>query len=267
MSKQKERSTKPRLSAQIGSKLNHNLAAYMAAAGAAGVGMLALVQPAEAKVVYTPAYLNFGGNIFIDVNHDGVFDVGIRASGFCISEAVGSLCGGSNAINASSYNLGKFLGAPGFTPALRAGQRINPASQFSARQVIASNWYRFFSGTVKPPTWFGPFANGGKGVRDRYIGFKFNIGPEPHYGWLRVSVNIKNPQQNGYNAFITGYAYETEANKGIVAGATSGADEKAALTPSALDPAPQPATLGLLARGADGLTLWRREQDLNEDIN
>jgi hypothetical protein len=240
--------------------LSKSLASYVAAAGAAGVSLLAMARPAEAKVVYTPTYLGLGNSIFIDVNRDGVLDVGIRAYGFCISEQAGSLCGEFNAINYSSYKLGKFLGAPGFTPALRAGQPINPASQFSAREVIASDWYQFFSGTIKPPTWVGPFANGGKGVRDRYIGFKFNIGTEPHYGWLRVSVNIKNPQQHGYNAFITGYAYETEANKGIIAGAKTGAAEKADLSPSQIDPISPAPSLGMLARGAVGLAIWRREE-------
>ena len=252
-----------RATSPVSKKLNQMLTTYASAAGAAGVSLLAIVQPAEAKVVYTPAHLSLGGNIFIDLNHDGVFDIGIRPYGFCISEQVGSLCGASNNINYSSYKLGKFLGAPGFTPALFAGAKISPSAQFSARQVIASNWYQFFSGTIKPPTWFGPFANGGKGVRDRYIGFKFSIGPQPHYGWLRVTVQIKNPQQHGYSAFITGYAYETEANKGIVAGQTTGADEKSELLPEALVPKGAPAaTLGLLARGSDALAIWRRDDEV-----
>lgn len=263
MSKQEKRLSNARASAPVSLKLNKNLGAYMAAAGAAGVSMLAMAQPAEAKVIYKPAYLGLGNNIFIDLNHDGVLDIGIRAYGFCISYAVGSLCGALNAINYSSNRLGKFLGPPnGQTPALRAGQPINPAAQFSARAVIGSDWYQFFSGTIKPPTWVGPFANNGKGVRDRYIGFKFNIGSEPHYGWLRISVQIKNPQQHGYNAFITGYAYETEANKGIIAGQEIGTDEKATLGATPLDPVAQPASLGLLARGANALSAWRRDDDI-----
>jgi hypothetical protein len=260
MSKQEKRSNKHRASASVSSKLNKNLATYVAAAGAAGVSILAMTVAAEAKVIYTSDYRQLG-DTFIDFNHDGVVDTGIRAYGFCISEAVGSICGGSDAINQSSYKLGRFLGAPGFTPALFAGQVISPAAQFSAREVIASNWYRFFSGTIGPPNWSGPFANGGKGVRDRYIGVKFNIGTEPHYGWIRVSVNIKNPKRNGFNAYITGYAYETEANTAIIAGATSGPEEKSALTPTPLDLVAQPASLGMLARGADSLALWRRDEE------
>lgn len=261
MSKQEKRSSKARASAPVSSKLNKNLAAYMAVAGAAGVSMLAMSPAAEAKVIYTPTYVQLGGNYFPDINHDGVYDFAFRPYGFCISERVGSLCGGSINLNLSSYSKGKFMGAAnGFASALHAGDKIGPPGQFSARQVIGMNFYQFFSGTVNPPNWFGPFANGGKGVRDRYIGLKFNIGPEAHYGWMRISVHIPNAEKNGYSAIVTGYAYETEANKGIIAGATSGTDEKSALTPIPLDPVPQPASLGMLARGADALAIWRRDE-------
>jgi hypothetical protein len=261
--KQSKNSNQPRAVAKINSKLNQNLASYMTAAGAAGVAMLALTHTAAAKVIYTPTYVQLGGNYFPDINHDGVYDFAFRPYGFCISERVGSLCGGSINLNLSSYSKGKFMGAAnGFASALHAGDKIGPPGQFSARQIIAMNFYQFFSGTVNPPNWFGPFANGGKGVRDRYIGLKFNIGPEAHYGWMRISVNIPNAEKNGYSAIVTGYAYETEPNKGIVAGATSGTDEKSALNPVPLAPhSAASMTLGMLARGADGLAFWRREDD------
>ena len=243
----------------LNSSLEKKLAVYVSAAGAAGVSLLAMAPTASAKVIYTPAHLSLNGNMYLDLNHDGKFDIGIRTYGGCISEEVGSLCFGGNEINASSYQLGRFLGGPDdFTPALFAGAKISPSAQFSARQVIAGNFYRFFSGTVEPAKWYGPFANGGKGVRDRYIGFKFNVGSQAHYGWLRVSVQIKNPKEFGYSAFVTGYAYETEPNKGIIAGQTSDAEVRASATD--LTPIPAGSRLGLLARGADGVSIWRREE-------
>ena len=242
---------------EVASSFSKNLATYMAAASAAGVSLLALKQSAEAKVIYTPAYLSFNGNIYLDLNRDGIFDVGLEAYGFCESMEIGSLCGRSNRIHKSSYQLGKFLGPSGSTPALFAGQAISPTAQFNAEAVIASDWYRFFSGTSSPPKWFGAFANGGKGVRNRYIAFKFFVGSEPHFGWLRVSVQIKNPKERGYNAFVTGYAWETEANKGLVAGQTTGAE----IMPADIGPNVRPpASLGMLARGAQALAIWRREE-------
>lgn len=61
---------------------------------------------------------------------------------------------------------------------------------------------------------------------------------------------------------ITGYAYETTPNQPILAGektvpAAFGAAERAQL----LVPSQQPARLGVLARGADVLVLWRRDED------
>jgi hypothetical protein len=44
---------------------------------AAGVGMLALAQPSEAKIVYTPANAQIGGTVGklnLDLNNDGITD-------------------------------------------------------------------------------------------------------------------------------------------------------------------------------------------------
>lgn len=253
-------SKQPRPAAVINSKLNKNLTAYVAAAGAAGVALLASAPSAEAKVIYTQTHTRLS-SVTLDINHDGVFDFVIRDEGGCVSERNGSICGGVLMLNASSYTKGHFMGAPGFASALFAGAKIGPTAQFSAGEIIGSDFYRFFSGTITPPTWDGPFANSGKGVRNRYIGLKFNIGPQAHYGWMRISVQIPNPQKPGFIGTITGYAYETQPNTAIIAGQTSGASEHAASMPDPLDSQPAPASLGMLARGADGLALWRREEE------
>jgi hypothetical protein len=108
-------------------------------------------------------------------------------------------------------------------------------------------------------------ANDGKGVRDRYLGLKFSIRGETHYGWLRISVQIPNSKKNGFNAFITGYAYETEANTAIIAGQETGAVEaSSSMQPGSPQPSssqPAQASLGMLARGAEGIAIWRREEN------
>jgi hypothetical protein len=60
----------------LNAKLNQRLSAYVTAASAAGVAMLAAAPFAEAKIVYTPANLRMtlGGNLPIDINGDGVDD-------------------------------------------------------------------------------------------------------------------------------------------------------------------------------------------------
>lgn len=67
------KSNQSRVTARIGSKLEKNLVAYMAAAGAAGVSLLA-AQPVEAKVVYTATNTAVGNGTPIDLNNDGIAD-------------------------------------------------------------------------------------------------------------------------------------------------------------------------------------------------
>jgi hypothetical protein len=58
---------------------------YALAAGAAGVGVLALAQPVEAKIVYTPAHRVIGPDMkyLLDLNHDGLTDFTIANSYNC----------------------------------------------------------------------------------------------------------------------------------------------------------------------------------------
>ncbi len=65
-----------RIPASLSRSLHHRLNLYALAATAAGVGALALAQPAQAEIVYTPAHkkLHLNHNFFLDLNHDGVND-------------------------------------------------------------------------------------------------------------------------------------------------------------------------------------------------
>jgi hypothetical protein len=76
-----KRSFGPRKTASnLSESVVHQLNMYALAASAAGVGVLALTQPAEAKIVYTPANVNIvqnGGLFRFDLNHDGIPDFGL----------------------------------------------------------------------------------------------------------------------------------------------------------------------------------------------
>ncbi len=70
---------------RLTSKLDKNLVTYALAAGTAGVGMMALSQGAEAKVVASSAHIVVpvnGGLIQFDVNGDGIPDFGLSATDF-----------------------------------------------------------------------------------------------------------------------------------------------------------------------------------------
>jgi hypothetical protein len=66
---------------------------------------------------------------------------------------------------------------------------------------------------------------------------------------------------------LTGYAYETIANKPIIAGKTKGPDKTDMRQPDATltVPAGEPVGVGLLAMGAPGLSIWRREEPAGTD--
>ena len=98
------------------------------------------------------------------------------------------------------------------------------------------------------PYFRGQWANAGKGVRDRYLGLKFQINGETHFGWARLNVSVQSHGPANVTATLTGYAYETVANKPIIAGKTKGADVITV----------QPATLGHLAAGASVIPARRR---------
>ena len=96
-------------------------------------------------------------------------------------------------------------------------------------------------------------------AHQRYLGLKFVIKGKVHFGWARLNVHWHEP----ISATLTGYAYETIPGKSIITGKTKGPDEvvveQASLVPSAA-PTPKLATLGLLAMGAPGLSIWRRKE-------
>ena len=104
-------------------------------------------------------------------------------------------------------------------------------------------------------------------VTNRYLGLKFKINEKTHYGWARLSVQISSDYRQ-ITATLTGYAYETIAGKSIKAGQTKGpADDStnqdfgpgASIT-NPIPDTPQPASLGMLALGAQGVPLWRRRE-------
>jgi hypothetical protein len=213
--------------------------------------MLALSHPAEGKIVYTPAHRVIGPHhsYNIDLNHDKITDFTIAnhvsaCTDFCFFELRQYPAGGNSAVG--------YVPGSGFLldSDLNRGARIGPRSPFkegTAALVLArSNVY-----TSNKTIVYGPWAN----VKDRYLGLKFQIKGKTHYGWARLNVKIS---KTTITATLTGYAYETVPNKPIVAGKQHSADVGPALNAESLvAPASVPATLGMLANGARGLSVWR----------
>jgi hypothetical protein len=200
---------------------------YTLAASAAGVGMLALAQPAEAKVIYTKTHevIAGGEKYYLDLNHDKITDFTIV--NFWTTHCPDS-CGQWLYLKPSAGNseIGSVTNRGWhFARALSKGSAIGPKGHFLAGNGSMAAAFST-QGSV------GPWRN----VTNRYLGLKFQIKGKTHYGWARLNVT------GGFGtmvATLTGYAYETIPKKRIFAGREHDAD----------DGVDQPATLGRLALG------------------
>jgi hypothetical protein len=233
---------------------------YAIAAGAAGVSLLALAQPAEAKIVYTPAHVKVAAQsrYGIDLDHDGTPDIYLgRAAEFSRTFLFAS--GDPNLGNGVAVTRGTHTWALAIFP----GARIGAARHFAGKSYFPDMATGIGSRSYQK--WRGPWANGGKGLKNRYLGIRFKSGGQFHYGWARVTVTIDNRKHVEFSSVVlTGYAYDTIPNKPIIAGKTKGPDEIGFEEPDATltMPTREPASLGLLAMGASGLSIWRREESV-----
>jgi hypothetical protein len=244
-----KRSSQPRATAELSKSLHRRLNTYALAASAAATGMLALTQPSEAKVVYTPANkaILYGDVLRLDLNNDGLADFY-----FYLFTSIGAERGpslfASKRLQLTPLQSGdQILGAGTLrnrvtASALPAGAHIGPKRKFSPGQhLMATTNYGCTSTNGCRGSSGGPW----KEARKRYLGLKFVVKGKIHYGWARLTVDAD--WGKGIQARLTGYAYETIPNKAIVAGKTSGPDLITL----------EPASLGHLAAGASAIPAWR----------
>jgi hypothetical protein len=212
--------------------VHRQLCSYAAAASAAGVSLLALAQHADAKIVYTPAHVEIGDQtVLLDLNHDGQTDFSFRNNVTCTSACKGWTfflavypLGTSNKIwGGASHTDMKFASA------LPAGVQVGSQGKlYTGPDRMA--WFQYGSHNDGR----GPWNN----IKHRYLGLEFLAKDGYHYGWARL--NIGHTSANGEaTGTITGYAYESIANKPIITGETRGSD---AITV-------EPSGLGALAAG------------------
>lgn len=212
---------------------HHRLNAYALAAGAAGVSLLAVVQPSSAEIIYTSANQTIAKDdtFYLDLNHDKTIDLVIenRYNTFrnifgsrYTTAALDAILPGTNQVVYNAYGA----------VALKSGMGIGPRGAFKGGLEL------MVLGDSQGSHASGSWVN----VSNRYLGVKFNIRGETHYGWVRLTVQT----QGGLtiNATLTGYAYESLPNIPITAGKTQGPVNNSEST----DPAA--GTLGKLALGS-----------------
>jgi hypothetical protein len=262
-----------RRTVRLGAELEKFLSAYACAAAAAGVSLLATTNSAEAKIVYTPANVTIpvnGSPVLLDLNHDGIADFVFwnLKEGSTGSNRDSMLYVGCAPVPVSNYNStcryrgneiwGKGFVYQRFASALDPGFSVRPDKSFFQQGpklhylpafgpvALMANLRAFYS-------YLGPLVGSFTSgqwlyTKHRYLGLRFMIGGQVHYGWARLAVTREG--STGFQATLTGYAYETIPDKPIISGKTKGEDVVTLA----------PASLGRLAQGAAGISAWRMKQ-------
>ncbi len=239
-----KRAPGPRKTANLADSVHRQVNMYALAASAAGVGMLALVPPAEAKIVFTPVHrvIESGGRYSIDFNHDGISDMSIFNSAFHSRGAsiniVRALPNRSESGGVEGAPLGSWIGSFLFA-ALKRGKPIGYGPPFYYQKGVMIGQCAHGSHEDAPPCSFHPYHTLGSwgNVKNRYLGVIFMLRGKAHYGWARFTVQLSRKPFKA-TAIVTGFAYETIPGKRIIAGRTTGTGVDV-----------EPATLGGLALG------------------
>jgi len=185
----------------------------IAAVVAAGLmSFLPCVQLAEAKVVYTPVNVSISGigSVSFDLNHDKVFDFTIRTT---YTWAACGILGrvaplGSITITPTP---GGVVVTPNTSIATLApsGVKIGTTKTFYASKALIRQFF---------------LCGGASYISDSgYLGLKFKINGQTHYGWAQVSYfgQVRGTTFAPRTTLVD-FAYETIASQPITTGQTSG---------------------------------------------
>jgi hypothetical protein len=245
-----------RTPAPLSASTLHDLHNYALAAASAGVSLVALAQPSQAEVVYTPAHaeIRSGGSYGIDLTNNGTVEFTIVDGGSTFFQNVSARPASGNAIEffPLSGQCGPTYGA---AAAIAVGGQIGPGggsqSCFSVnRNKRMAGWKNQYGFTSYSGEW--------RNARQYYLGLQFQLSDGTHFGWARASVGLIKKK---WRVEITGYAYETVPDTPIKAGQIHGDDAKKGQASAVLSEGQEQfASLGALALGAEGVGLWRREE-------
>jgi hypothetical protein len=234
------------------SETAHRMKLYSVAAVAAGVSALALAQPAEGEVIVTRKMIPIPRSdyfvppphpVYISLNNSGHVDFSFYLYSFAYHDQAWDLTvrplGAGGGVQCDPKNVD-------YASALVRGAKIGPSARFSSGAQIEGEVRRFSNSRSSGSSW-RTWGDWGK-TSNKYLGVKFRIAGQTHYGWVRLSVSSG---ITGIEATIYAYAYETEPNKPITAGALTKPDEPVRVI------APNGPSLGALAAGAESLPKWR----------
>ncbi len=158
-----------------------------------------------------------------------------------------STSAGAEALVTSPPGMG-FLVGSGLPLKLAGAANIGPAGAFQGVGVLARRFFAYnptYSTTTS--AFIGNWQANGAALGQGYLGLKFFIGGNAHYGWADIRVNTD------LSITLNRFAYESCADQSINAGQTTGG----ATCDSAV---PEPHSAALLAMGAAGLLAYRRRR-------
>lgn len=182
-------------------RLLDRLKAYGLAAGALAAG----AEGADAAIIYTDINPNYTGGIgnqyLLDLNNDNTDDFRIYHDG------------GSNLFIEPLASANEVLGT-GSLGGFAYPYAMNSNSMISAS--ASGTWFNNAYSTGYQSLNYGSASFGNwVSVSDKYLGLRFQVSGNTHYGWARLDVNF-----SGSTWVVKDYAYEDNAGVGIPAGSS-----------------------------------------------
>lgn len=243
--------TRVRSTKVLSELLDRKLSAYMLAAGAAGAVVLAGTVPAEGEAVCVHTNVSlYGGDTF------QLFFPGQRIPAFNLAQTHTT----GSSIPYVFFNRGFLIANTAGASAVVASNGY-PANLSSAAVVGASAKFGKGNSYGLLFTYASNSRMGGRGNFTRstnYLGLKFLVSGETHFGWARIKVTADKIRDSQYVTVmhLQAVGYETVAGKSVQVNANCKSAD--ADGPTATNEQSS-ASLGALARGADSVFLRRRK--------
>ena len=202
-------------------QLERRIGLYVAAAA----GVIASVPSASAQVIYTKADLKLNeGLLSVDLNHDGISEIKFidfevdHTSVYTHYAMLVAKPGANSLVSVLSPSMSSNLcpvsyGFPVGPNSPKRFVNVRPGRR------MAFGYLGYYSARTSGP-WVGQV--------DKFVGLRFKIQGQTHYGWMRLTVNAHDPhfpyRGSSVTLKITGYAYEATPDKGIAAGDRGSSD-------------------------------------------